>query len=155
MVSLADGRFELHRKVGEGGLGVVYEARDRSTDRRVAVKLVQELGRVAEGRLEREASLLADVLAMLTVSEVLTLAQRVVSGLALAEQRGIVHRDIKPANLFLVGSDVAATKILDLGLARRVQDARAQSLTHTGNIVGTPRRVRARRASRRWPIRSS
>ncbi|MDB4988014.1 MAG: serine/threonine protein kinase [Myxococcaceae bacterium] len=61
MVSLSDERFELLRQVGEGGSDVVYEARDRTSDRCVAVKLLQEIGRVADGRFECEAALLADI----------------------------------------------------------------------------------------------
>ncbi|HTU61229.1 MAG TPA: protein kinase, partial [Polyangiales bacterium] len=70
------------------------------------------------------------------VSEVLTLARRLVSGLAFAALRDISHRDIKPANLFLVGDDVANAKILDFGLARRSSD-RQESTDH-GTVVGTP-----------------
>ena len=70
------------------------------------------------------------------VSEVLTLARRLVSGLAFAALRDISHRDIKPANLFLVGDDVANAKILDFGLARRGSDRQERS--DRGTVVGTP-----------------
>ncbi|MDB4973490.1 MAG: Serine/threonine protein kinase [Myxococcaceae bacterium] len=68
--------------------------------------------------------------------EVLSLARRVVSGLAFASLRGVTHRDIKPANLFLVDGAASATKILDFGLARRTSDR--QRLTQTGFVIGTP-----------------
>ena len=70
------------------------------------------------------------------VSEVLTLARRLVSGLAFAALRDISHRDIKPANLFLVDDDVANAKILDFGLARRGTDG--EDLPSHGTVVGTP-----------------
>jgi len=38
MVLLAD-RYELGRKIGEGGAAVVYEGRDRRLDRPVAIKV--------------------------------------------------------------------------------------------------------------------
>ena len=44
--------------------------------------------------------------------------------------------DLKPSNLFLVGGDVGAVKILDFGIARRVD--RSQAMTKTGMVVGTP-----------------
>jgi eukaryotic-like serine/threonine-protein kinase len=70
------------------------------------------------------------------IGEVLTLARRVVSGLAFAALRDISHRDIKPENLFLVSGDVANAKILDFGLARRSSDR--QESTDMGTVVGTP-----------------
>jgi tetratricopeptide (TPR) repeat protein len=69
------------------------------------------------------------------LDDVLALARSVASGLAYAAAKGITHRDIKPGNLYLVGRDCAATKILDLGLARHALD---QQLTRTGALVGTP-----------------
>ncbi len=54
--------------------------------------------------------------------------------LAHAHQRGVVHRDIKPSNLLL--DDEGVVWVTDFGLARSVGDA---SLTHTGQLLGTPR----------------
>jgi hypothetical protein len=54
-----DGKYQLVRKLGEGGMGAVYEARHRGTGRRVAVKLIvtESLAKNAEvvGRFQREA----------------------------------------------------------------------------------------------------
>jgi eukaryotic-like serine/threonine-protein kinase len=56
------GRFEILRKIGGGGFGVVYEARDRELHRSVAFKLVRP-GRVesAEDLLGREAEVVAQL----------------------------------------------------------------------------------------------
>jgi serine/threonine protein kinase len=72
----------------------------------------------------------------LTVAEALTLARRVIDGLAVAHRRGIVHRDLKPSNLFLPGGIIADAKILDFGIAWRAWDR--DRLTQAGAIVGTP-----------------
>ena len=68
--------------------------------------------------------------------EAWSLAETVATALAYAHGRGIVHRDIKPSNLFLVGDDVADTRILDFGIARLLDAERP--LTATGAAIGTP-----------------
>ncbi len=56
------GRFQVKRRVGAGGIGVVYEARDPELDRSVAIKVLRgspdELGHRDE-RLRREAQAMA------------------------------------------------------------------------------------------------
>ncbi len=64
---------------------------------------------------------------------------QVAGALAKAHSLGIVHRDLKPHNLFLV--PVAGglfTKILDFGIAKRVQPGSTSTATHTGAMLGTP-----------------
>ena len=41
---LAGTRYELGEEIGRGGLGVVYAARDRQLDRRVALKAIDAAG---------------------------------------------------------------------------------------------------------------
>ncbi len=59
-------------------------------------------------------------------AEMMQLLQPIGEGLAIAHSRGVAHRDVKPSNIFLVGkgSD-RQTKLLDLGIAKVVQDAQA------------------------------
>jgi hypothetical protein len=59
-----------------------------------------------------------------------------------AHQSGVVHRDIKPANIYVCrkGGEVDFVKVLDFGLARRVDtDPGASRVTIAGEILGTPR----------------
>ncbi len=54
-------RFELRRRLGEGGFGVVFEAWDRERERRVALKQLREPDASALLRFKREFRALADV----------------------------------------------------------------------------------------------
>ena len=54
-------RFELIRKLGEGGEGLVYEAHDNERDMRVALKTLRELDATSLYRFKKEFRTLADV----------------------------------------------------------------------------------------------
>jgi len=56
-------RFELQRRLGAGGFGVVYEALDRERGERVALKVLQALDPEALYRFKREFRALADATA--------------------------------------------------------------------------------------------
>ncbi len=73
----------------------------------------------------------------LTAVESLSLCARAAQGLAAAHALGVVHRDVKPANLLLVDGDPLKVKVLDFGIARRV-DRATRAATGTGMLLGTP-----------------
>ena len=56
---LIDGRFEVERPIGAGGMGKVYRARDRQTGEPVALKVLLGSRRIDEMRFAREAQALA------------------------------------------------------------------------------------------------
>ena len=160
-------RFETLREAGSGGMGVVYEARDRLTGKIVALKTLVD--RVHEERFEREASVLSRLdhpaivsyvahgpgyLAMewldgedleariergaLSIEESVTIAARVADAVGVAHALGIVHRDLKPSNVFLVGARADGAKVLDFGLARDLAQRGAhKALTATGTVMGS------------------
>ena len=132
------GPYEIIAKIGEGGMGAVYKARDTRLDRTVAIKRSAE---AFNERFEREAQAIAalnhpnictlfdvgpDYLVMelvdgkplsgpLPVDEAIRYAIQIASALDAAHRRGITHRDLKPANILVTKAGV---KLLDFGLAK-------------------------------------
>ncbi|MCA9699591.1 MAG: protein kinase, partial [Myxococcales bacterium] len=55
-------KYELRRKIGQGGMGQVWEAHDRALERDVAIKLLADRTTAAfKARFQREARALAQV----------------------------------------------------------------------------------------------
>ena len=57
------GRYLILRRLGEGGMGVVYSAYDAELDRKVAIKLLRanHEGSMGQARMRREAQALAQL----------------------------------------------------------------------------------------------
>jgi serine/threonine-protein kinase len=97
-------------------------------------------------------STLADWLALagrLSGRETRLLVDQVGLVLERAHSLGIIHRDLKPANLFLVdGDDELFVKVLDFGVAKRLEKQGGDNVTATGVMMGTveymsPEQIRA------------
>ena len=128
---LSGTRYVLEAEIGRGGLGVVYAARDRELDRRVALKVmdaecagearliarlehpgivpVHETGALPDGRVYYAMKLVAGRRAdryletAPSLGERLRVVQRVGETLAYAHSCGILHRDLKPQNVMVGG----------------------------------------------------
>ncbi|HWC95721.1 MAG TPA: protein kinase [Candidatus Sulfopaludibacter sp.] len=151
--------YRIEGKLGEGGMGLVYQARDTRLDRAVALKLSKA---PFSARFEREARAIAalnhphictlydvgpDYLAMefvqgkplrgpLPIEEALRLGGQLLDALESAHRRGIVHRDLKPANILVTKTGL---KVLDFGLAKmEAWPAGRETVTQAGTILGTP-----------------
>jgi eukaryotic-like serine/threonine-protein kinase len=134
------GDFELVREIGRGGMGVVYEARQVSLDRRVAVKILSPAtGSDAEPlrRFERESRALAavehpSIVAVHCVAEVAG-----VHLIAMELVRG------EPLSKAIPRDGMAAEKLLDsaIQIADALAAAHRQGVVHRdlkpGNIVVT------------------
>ena len=126
---LTETRYELEGEIGRGGLGVVYAARDRELDRRVALKVldsalagearliarlehpaivpVYETGTLPDGRafytmkLVGGARLDRYLRGGPSLAERLRVVRRIGEALAFAHTRGVIHRDLKPENVMV------------------------------------------------------
>src|SRR5215470_16534319 len=101
------GAYEVTSQLGEGGMGVVFRARDTKLLRDVAVKVLPDHFADDGDRLKNGP---------LPVDEAIEVAKQIADALAAAHERGIIHRDLKPANIKLTPS--GTVKVLDFGLAK-------------------------------------
>ncbi len=71
----------------------------------------------------------------------INIVRRLCWALEAAHRAGVIHRDIKPSNIILA-PDVEngdEPKLIDFGLAKVAATTTGESLTRTGQIIGTPR----------------
>lgn len=72
--------------------------------------------------------------------ETVAIVLQICSAMAHAHKNGVIHRDLKSSNIMLQDTADGAifVKILDFGIAKLGRD-NEQSLTHTGQVIGTAR----------------
>jgi hypothetical protein len=65
---------------------------------------------------------------------------QVFAGLDAMHRAGILHRDLKPENIFILAGGDHEVRIMDLGLAKRIQEREDSNAFRTiaGEIVGSP-----------------
>lgn len=148
------GPYEILSRIGEGGMGEVWKARDTRLDRIVAIK---RLKAAHTSRFERESRAIAalnhphicqihdvgpDYLVLeyidgkalqgpMPVMQAMAAALQIASALEAAHNSGILHRDLKPANILMAQS---GAKLLDFGLAKLTSESEATTLA----VAGTP-----------------
>ena len=165
------GHYRLTAKIGEGGMGVVYRARDEELNREVAVKVlaagmlehlgkdhllkeaqtasalnhpnictIYQIGRVDDGFylvMELVEGQPLNEMARstkLTTEAVTRYGVQIADALAHAHDRQIVHRDLKGANVVITHD--GRVKVLDFGLARRLDKATVDAITRSLASVG-------------------
>ena len=135
-------RYELESEIGRGGLGIVYAARDRQLDRRVALKVldftlagearliarlehpaivpIYETGTLPDGRAFYAMKLVAGarldryIAGSPSLAERLRVIRRVGEAIGFAHSQGSIHRDLKPQNI-MVG-EFGEVYVMDWGV---------------------------------------
>jgi serine/threonine-protein kinase len=157
------GPYVVISRLGKGGMGEVYKARDTRLKRDVAIKI--SAVHFTE-RVEREARAVAainhphictlydvgpnylvmELVEGLTLGELiargaigleetLSISRQIAEALSAAHTKGIVHRDLKPSNVKITPDGVV--KVLDFGLSKAADDPAAKSDLPVGTISAT------------------
>ena len=123
------GHYRIRRKIGEGGMGVVYEGWDERLERAVAIKTIRETneGIDARGRLWREARSLArvnhprvcQVFDVLDDGEALVLILELLEGQSLADR--LTRGTISPSEAVDIERQIleALQALHDIGIIHR------------------------------------
>jgi serine/threonine protein kinase len=76
----------------------------------------------------------------LTVQNALEIAAQIANGLCAIEKKKLIHRDLKPSNIMVnqEGGEIEGVKIIDLGLAKSLDESESKALSIPGSFAGTP-----------------
>lgn len=76
----------------------------------------------------------------LEVRQALEIAAQTANGLSAIQKKHLVHRDLKPSNIMVSreGNEIENVKIIDLGLAKSLDESESKALSVPGSFAGTP-----------------
>src|SRR6266545_4206750 len=140
---ILDARYQLERRLGQGGMGVVFQARHIFLKTSHAIKVI--LPDLVGNDPMLVTRFLQDILAeekVMSPARALEFACAIGAGVGAAHRQNIVHRDLKPLNIMTqTGQPIAeGLKILDFGLAKIKSGELLGSFVQakTSGMMGSP-----------------
>jgi tetratricopeptide (TPR) repeat protein len=125
----------------------VREARAAAAVRNSNVASVFHLGRTGENYFYAMEFVPGETLekilsqtGRLSAPDALEIVSQVANGLSAIQKNHLVHRDLKPSNIMVnrEGDQIESVKIIDLGLAKSLDETESRGLSIPGSFAGTP-----------------
>jgi tetratricopeptide (TPR) repeat protein len=125
----------------------VREARAAAAVRNANVASVFHLGRAGENYFYAMEFVPGETLEQilgktgrLGVREALEITSQTANGLSAIQKKQLIHRDLKPSNIMVSREEgaIESVKIIDLGLAKSLDESESRRMSIPGSFAGTP-----------------
>uniref|UniRef100_A0A673LZR6 Myosin light chain kinase, smooth muscle n=1 Tax=Sinocyclocheilus rhinocerous TaxID=307959 RepID=A0A673LZR6_9TELE len=137
--------YDVEDRLGSGKFGTVFKLIEKSTKKAWAGKFIKAYSAKEKENVRQEIAIMNDLHhpklvqcvdafeGKTDIVMVLDISPREFAGLNFIHKKGIVHLDLKPENIMCVNKTGSKIKLIDFGLARRLENAGSLKV-----LFGTP-----------------